>query len=193
MVAWRSEAVRIEKRFIVERPPALAWPVLTDLPRMAACLPYAEVTEDRGQGAYAGRVGVQLGPIALQLEGVVRVVEMDRACGVVRLDARGADKRGRGAAAADITCTLRPHPRGTEALVETDLKLTGAIAQYGRGAGMISAVADEVLAQFSERLEAEMAGEGAARRPGGLGPMLRVLAAALRQLLGLANRTPANG
>ena len=42
-------------------------------------------------------------------------------------------------------------------LIETDLTLSGSVAQYGRGVGMIQSVASQLIGQFAKALEEEIA------------------------------------
>jgi hypothetical protein len=46
-------------------------------------------------------------------------------------------------------------------LIHTDLMLSGAVAQYGRGVGMIQATAAQIIGQFAGNLRAQLAHEGA--------------------------------
>jgi len=47
-------------------------------------------------------------------------------------------------------------------LVHTDLALSGAVAQYGRGVGMIQATAAQIMGQFAKNLSAMVAQRGEA-------------------------------
>jgi hypothetical protein len=42
-------------------------------------------------------------------------------------------------------------------LVHTDLALSGSVAQYGRGVGMIQATATQIMNQFANNLKAHLA------------------------------------
>ena len=42
-------------------------------------------------------------------------------------------------------------------LIHTDLMLSGAVAQYGRGVGMIQATAAQIIGQFAGNLRAQLA------------------------------------
>jgi hypothetical protein len=46
--------------------------------------------------------------------------------------------------------------------ITTDLALNGSVAQYGRGAAMIGAVAQQLVDQFAARLGAELSSEATA-------------------------------
>jgi len=52
--------------------------------------------------------------------------------------------------------------------VHTNLTLSGAVAQYGRGVGIIQITAAQIITQFANNLKAQLAREGAAQPPGGV-------------------------
>jgi hypothetical protein len=63
-----------------------------------------------------------------------------------------------------------PADEGARVLVHTDLALSGAVAQYGRGAGMIKDLASHLIGQFSDCLRAKLAESGAAAAPPDVAP-----------------------
>ena len=71
--------------------------------------------------------------------------------------AQGNDAKGRGSAQAAATFRLEPSPAGSKVLVHTDLSLSGAVAQYGRGVGMIQATATALMNQFANNLKKQLA------------------------------------
>lgn len=149
--------MKFENSFDVPLPPEQAWPLLLDLPRIAPCFPGAELTEVLEDRRYKGRVGVRLGPVALTFAGTARLEGVDDTARSARVKAQGTDSKGRGGANATAEFTLSEAPGGTRVTITTDLTLSGAVAQYGRGAGMIQAVAAELISQFAEALRADIA------------------------------------
>ena len=150
--------------FDVPLPPALAWPLLMDIKRMAPCMPGAELTDVVDERTYKGKISVRLGPVALTFAGIVKFEEIDNAGHKARVRAQGDDAKGRGAAQAVATFRLEPIGGGSKVVVHTDLSLSGAVAQYGRGVGMIQATAAALVSQFADNLKAEIARRGAAAR-----------------------------
>ena len=73
------------------------------------------------------------------------------------MKAQGKDPKGRGGADATVTFRLEPSEIGSKVLIETDLTLSGSVAQYGRGVGMIQSVASQLIGQFAKALEEEIA------------------------------------
>lgn len=141
----------------VPLPPAEAWEVLLDIQRIAACIPGAELTEVVDAQTYKGRVAVRLGPVALSLAGRARLEEVDHAHYRAQLRTQGADSKGRGTADSVIQFRLEPAAGGTKVLIHSDVRLSGSIAQYGRGSGMIQSVASQLIGQFGEALVAQIA------------------------------------
>jgi carbon monoxide dehydrogenase subunit G len=146
--------------FRVAIPPATAWGVLTDVERIAPCMPGAQLQEVHGE-EYRGVVKVKVGPITAQYKGAATFVERDDANLKAVLRAEGRDTRGQGNASATITATLSPDGDGTHVTVVTDLHVTGKVAQFGRG--VMADVSSKLLGQFVECLETTvLAGEAKA-------------------------------
>src|SRR5260370_17993153 len=127
----------INQDFEVAEPVAKVWDFFGDIPRVAACLPGATLTENLGDDKYGGQVAIRMGPVKLQFAGTAQVTDRDEAAKRIVVHASGAEQRGRGQASMDVTATLTSAGRGTKVAVTQDLQLSGAAAQYVRG--MISA------------------------------------------------------
>ena len=76
---------------------------------------------------------------------------------IARVKAQGSDAKGRGAANATAMFRIEPAAAGSKVLIHTDLTLSGAVAQYGRGVGMIQATAAQLVGQFADNLRARLA------------------------------------
>jgi carbon monoxide dehydrogenase subunit G len=142
--------------FRVGVPPATAWAVLTDVERIAPCMPGAQLQEVEGD-EYRGIVKVKVGPITAQYKGNATFIERDDANFKAVLRAEGRDTRGQGNANATITATLTPDGDGTRVNVVTDLTVTGKVAQFGRG--VMADVSAKLLSQFVECLETKVLAE----------------------------------
>jgi carbon monoxide dehydrogenase subunit G len=127
-----------------------AWRVLTDVERIAPCMPGAQLQEIEGD-EYRGVVKVKVGPITAQYRGAATFQEQDEAGHRAVLRAEGRETRGQGNASATITATLQPDGDGTAVTVVTDLTITGRVAQFGRG--VLADVSSKLLNQFVECLE----------------------------------------
>jgi carbon monoxide dehydrogenase subunit G len=146
--------------FTVDVPVEEAWRILTDVERIAPCLPGAQLQEIEGD-VYRGVVKVKVGPIQAQFKGQASFVERDDTAHRVVLKGEGRDTGGKGNASALITATLTSAgASATEVKVHTDLSITGKVAQFGRGA--MADISDKLLAQFVENLDAMISAGGAA-------------------------------
>ena len=154
--------MEFDNSFEVPLPPAKAWPLLMDIRRIAPCMPGAELTEVVDDQTYKGKIAVRLGPVALAFAGVIRFDELDNANHTARVSAQGSDAKGRGGAHATAAFRLEPAAGGSKVLVHTDLALSGAVAQYGRGVGMIQATAAQIMGQFAKNLSAMITQRSAA-------------------------------
>ena len=148
--------MQFENSFDVPLPPAEAWKVLLDVPRIAPCLPGAELTETLGPDKYNGRAGVKIGPVNLFFAGEAEIVERDNAAYKAKLKGRGNDTKGRGQASAVVDFALVPAGSGTRVNVVTDLNMTGMVAQYGRASGLMKEIAGAILTQFADNLRKEI-------------------------------------
>ena len=149
--------MEFDNAFDVPLPPAEAWAVLMDIPRIAPCMPGAELTEIVDPQNFKGRISVRLGPVALTFAGRVELTDIDAAGRSARVKAQGSDAKGRGSAGATATFRIEPDGAGSKVLIHTDLMLSGAVAQYGRGVGMIQATAAQIIGQFAGNLRAQLA------------------------------------
>jgi carbon monoxide dehydrogenase subunit G len=142
--------MELTNTFDVSVPVETAWAVLTDVERIAPCLPGAQLQEIEGD-EYRGIVKVKVGPITAQYKGKATFVEKDDVNHKAVLDASGRDTRGQGNASATITAQLEPAGEGTHVTVTTDLTVTGKVAQFGRG--VLADVSAKLLGQFVDNLE----------------------------------------
>ena len=183
--------MEFDNSFEVPLSPDQAWPVLMDIRRIAPCMPGAELTEVVDEKTYKGKIGVRLGPVALTFAGTVTFEEIDNVNHRARVKAQGIDAKGRGGANATAAFRLEPSAGGSKVLVHTDLSLSGSVAQYGRGVGMIQATAAQIINQFAGNLKAQLAAApaaaappapGAARPISGFALMMKVLWDAIARL-----------
>jgi uncharacterized protein len=145
--------MQLDHEFTVNVTMERAWAVLTDLEGIAPCLPGAQLTGVEGD-VYSGRVKVKVGPVISEYAGTARFVEKDDAAYRAVIDAKGKDPRGASNAAAAIHASLRPDGDQTVVTVNTELTISGKIAQFG--SGMIKEVSAKLLTQFVQNLEASL-------------------------------------
>jgi uncharacterized protein len=142
--------MQIEDQFRVPVPVDEAWRLLLDIERIAPCLPGAQLQEVEGD-EYRGVVKVKVGPITAQYKGSAHLEQVDDAAHTAVIQATGRDTRGQGNASAAIRMSMRADGDATVVGIDTDLAVTGKVAQFGRG--VLADVSSKLLAQFVDNLE----------------------------------------
>ena len=149
--------MQIESSFEVAASRERAWALLMDVPRVVPCMPGAELTDTVDDSNWKAKVGVKLGPIALQFAADVARTAVDVADNRVVLTTNARELRGRGGAKATIESRLTElGPSQTRVDVLTDLSLSGSVAQYGRG--IVQDVATQMVRKFANCLEKQLVG-----------------------------------
>ena len=146
--------MRLENSFEVPASLDSAWSLLMDVPRVIPCMPGAELTETVDESTWKAKLNVKLGPIALTFVADITREEVDEAGRRVQLAAQARELKGRGAALATIESRLAELDGGTRIEVTTDLGMSGAVAQYGRG--MIQDVSSQMVNSFADCLKKQL-------------------------------------
>ncbi len=152
--------MQLENSFTVPAPPDVAWGILLDVPRIAPCMPGAELTETVGERTYKGNAKLRVGPVSLTFSGEAEITEIDETARTARVEAKGNDTKGRGAASATVVFRLVADGDASRVDITSDIDLTGSIAQYGRASGLIDAIAGQIISDFATNLEAEIGAAG---------------------------------
>lgn len=179
--------MQLTNEFVIDTDADTAWNVLTDLQRVAPCLPGATL-EGRNGDAYLGSVKVRVGPISAKFSGEACFVEQDVAARTAVVSMAGKDLKGAGSAAAVMRMRLDPQDAtSTRVAVQTDLDISGRMAQFGRGA--MAEVSSRIIDTFIANLSRDLlvpagSGHGATDEPGGAAPATPPSA---------AGRAPADG
>ncbi len=151
-------AEQLINEFTVNRPIEEAWPLITDIERIAPCLPGAELQEVEGE-TYRGVVKVKLGAISSQFKGEAHFIERDDENYRAVIKGAGRDTGGRGNASAEISAQAESlSPTSTRVAVTTDLHITGKVAQFGRG--IMGDVSSKLMAQFADNLNEMIDAQG---------------------------------
>jgi len=152
--------MKLVNEFTVAVPLERAWETLLDIERVAGFLPGATIEPGVEDGTYAGRMRIKLGPMVINYQGTVRLVEVDEAEHTVRMAVEAKEAKGQGTASATILNRVMETDGGTRVVAETDLAVTGRQAQFGRG--IMQDVAGRMLGQFAKRFEDHLTGAGEA-------------------------------
>ncbi len=145
--------MKIEDSFTVDAPISEAWELLTNIPEIAPCLPGAKLT-DETNGVYSGGIKIKVGPVTSEYKGSASFVEKDDEAFKAVIDGKGRDVRGAGNAQALITAQMFAEGDQTRVEISTDLKVSGKVAQFGRG--VMQDVSTKLLGQFATCLEAKI-------------------------------------
>lgn len=145
----------IEDSFEVPEQADRVWAFLLDVERVAPCMPGAELTEIVDDRTWKGKVAVKIGPVGLSFAGTAVMEERDDTIRRAVLRAEGTEVRGKGAATAVLTSRLEAvADGGTKVLMQADVSLSGAAAQYGRG--MIADVSKRLTRLFADCLRDQL-------------------------------------
>jgi carbon monoxide dehydrogenase subunit G len=152
--------MKLEQSFDVAAPLDRVWEALIDVERVAPCLPGAAVTGRNEDGSYNGEFSVKIGPTSAAYSGKLDMRDIDAAAHTATMYAQGSDKRGQGGASATIVSKLEAlDGQHTRVVVDTDYRITGRLARFGRG-GMIEDISEKLLRQFASCLQTSLAGAG---------------------------------
>jgi uncharacterized protein len=154
MLVSTRTGMKLENSFEVPAPPEQAWDLLMDVPRVIPCMPGAELTETVGDSSWKAKMTVKLGPMSFAFATDVKREEADVDAQRAKLSARARELRGRGGGQATIESSLTQVDGGTRVHIVTDMALSGAVAQYGRG--MVQEVAGQLVDQFADCLRTQL-------------------------------------
>ncbi len=146
--------MEIKNEFVVPATPEQTWDLLLDVQRLVRCVSGAELTEIVDDGTWKGKMAVKLGPIRLSFAGEVHLEETDEVNRRVELRAKGQETRGKGSAQASVTSLLEAEEGSTKVSITTDLKLSGPVAQYGRG--MMQDVSSKMVDDFARCVASQL-------------------------------------
>ncbi|RPI45188.1 MAG: hypothetical protein EHM59_10840 [Betaproteobacteria bacterium] len=177
--------IQVETSFLVPAGLEDAWAILIDVPKVAPCIPGAEITEVVDACTYKGVARVKVGPVQLVFSGEAKLHEVDPQARTSRLSARGGDTKGRGSVRSEMRFALTPEAEKTRVSVSTDIMLAGAVAQYGRGVGMIREVCNQLTQEFARNLAARIEGgpDAASGEPAKPVSAVGVVASAVKALV----------
>jgi carbon monoxide dehydrogenase subunit G len=155
-------AMIIKSHFSIDVPRDVAFKVLTDIELSAPCFPGAELGDKQPDGTYKGAFHVKLGPLSFRFAGKFGFLEMHPDTGTAKVSASGTDTKGRGGAQAIVDVSMAEVDGSTQVTILSDVTLSGSVAQYGRGTGMIQALSQQLINDFAKNLSAVMTESNAA-------------------------------
>ena len=145
--------MELNNEFRVAVPAATTWAVLTDVERVAKCLPGATLLTVDGDD-FTGAVKVKVGPITVSYKGEAssrrRTRPPSASC------SRPMARKPAATAVPPPSSPRNSRTRAPQALVSitTDLTISGKAAQFGRG--VLADVSSNLITQFARSLEADL-------------------------------------
>ncbi|HZO92891.1 MAG TPA: SRPBCC family protein [Candidatus Baltobacteraceae bacterium] len=140
----------IDDAFDVDAPVERVWPVLKDVPRVAACIPNAEIIEVVDANTYKAKVAVKVGPVSVSYGATIAVESFDDATHTASLRVQGNETRGRGGVRASVVSRATERDGKTHVDLHTDAQISGIVATVG--GRLIEGVAKKTLAEFAANL-----------------------------------------
>ena len=155
----------IENEFTVAASPDDTYALMTDVERVAPCIPGASITGRRDDGAYDALVTMKMGPMSLTYKGVIEIIEQDDAARTAVMRAKATEAKGQGTAQATLTMDIDDAGGGsTTVKVGSDILVTGRVAQMGRG--IMTDVAGKMIGEMAKAMEATLVAGAEAKAQG---------------------------
>ncbi|MBM3566771.1 MAG: 2Fe-2S iron-sulfur cluster binding domain-containing protein [Alphaproteobacteria bacterium] len=149
--------VRIEQSFALPHSPESVWAFFADLPRVAACLPGAELIDYAGGDAVKGRLTAKVGPISASFLGDAEISRDDaRRAGTIR--GGGRDGKSGSGATGEVEYRVHPDGAGTRVDVIIGFSLSGPLAQFGRS-GLVRDFAGRMTSTFAANVKSALSGQ----------------------------------
>jgi uncharacterized protein len=146
--------MKLANEFTVGADVDTVWRTLLDMEGVAGCLPGATIEATDQDDCYSGSMRVKIGPMTVAYEGTATLTEVDESAHRAVISLRAREAKGQGTALATITNVVERTDGGCRVRAETDLRITGPQARFGRG--VMEDVAGRMLSEFSERLERQL-------------------------------------
>lgn len=145
--------MQMEHSFSVDAPASAVWAFLSDVPRMASCIPGASNIVPVNDGTYDATVAAKIGPITARFACQVTVLSLDDATYTGSVEMSGKDVKLGGGVKGRMQMALQGDGPTTITIV-SDVDILGKIGQYGHG--MISKRADAMLLDFAACVRAQL-------------------------------------
>ena len=134
------------------------WDFLFDVQNVGRCMPGVEGLTQLDESTYEGKLKLKFGPIALALQGTLRVENRDRERwhGVMRAEAKDL-RLGGGVRARLLMDLVERGPAETEMNVTLEAHILGKMGEFGQP--VMKKKADAMLADFARRVGEELGHE----------------------------------
>jgi uncharacterized protein len=144
--------MRFEHRVTIAADRERVWDFLMQVPKVGQCVPGVTDVKPLSGDEYEGTMKVRIGPVALQLQGKLSIVERDESAGRATMSAQAADRRAGGSVKARMQMQLEPRsPSETELIVTTDANVLGKLGEFGQP--VIRRKADQTMEEFASNVQ----------------------------------------
>jgi carbon monoxide dehydrogenase subunit G len=142
--------VTIDDSFTVDAPIERVWGLLTDIPKVATCIPNAEITEVVDEKTYRAKVAVRVGPVSVGYKATIHLERFDQSTHMAAFRIEGDELRGRGGLKAVVTSQAIPEDGKTRVILHADAQISGIVASVG--GHLIESVARKTIREFAANL-----------------------------------------
>lgn len=142
--------MQLQHSFDVPLSVPATWDLLARIDEIAGCLPGAKASKV-ADGTFDGSVRTRLGPLDMTFKGVIEITERDVPGRRMVMRSKGSEAKGQGSASATTVAVLTVKNGGTQVALDTDLVISGRVAQMGRG--MLVEVSNDLLERFVANLK----------------------------------------
>lgn len=183
----KSSRIKVAQSFVIESDIGRTWDLFQDVPKIAACIPGAELTscDDRN---WTGRIQVKIGPVRASMRGAGAYgLDPERKSGLLR--GSGTDVLSRSRIDGTLEFTLKElSAQSTQVDVSLSYAVQGVLAHFSRSAIMHDFI-NGILRRFAANCEAAMSGKAQDdHAPKNTRSILERLASVLGFLFGHLNR-----
>ncbi|MGW2015570.1 SRPBCC domain-containing protein [Streptomyces sp. NPDC001927] len=148
----------MEHEVFVPVPAEVLRKTLTDPARVARCVPGLQQDADAKAGPLAGRLRIRAGGHTITYQGVFQLAEQS---GVVAVEGKGTEVRGKGSVRLSLAIALTPVADGTT------LTFTGTVKPEGRLADLPEEARESAAQRLIERFTSSLAAAAAAEKGSG--------------------------
>lgn len=142
--------MQLQHSFDVPLAVPATWDLLARIDEIAGCLPGAKASK-AADGTFDGSVRTRLGPLDMTFKGAIEITERDLPARRMVMRSKGSEAKGQGSASATTVAVLTGTDGGTHVALNTDLVISGRVAQMGRG--MLVEVSNDLLERFVANLK----------------------------------------
>jgi carbon monoxide dehydrogenase subunit G len=145
----------IVQRFRVNSAADKVWAAMSDVRLVASCLPGAELTEIIDERHQRGRLKLRLGPMSVSFAGETALT-LDPATRTGIVEGKGVDQQSSSRVQSTIEFNvIEAGPNASDVNLKADVKLSGALAQFGRSS-IVQDVAARITEQFAATLQSKL-------------------------------------